>query len=410
MYIRSTLPLPNLTYKDERKKAIQISFDLHEEKINNSQALKRVEEAFSDYSHKEGWVASLAQFVGKTVGLKNIEIVPVDIEAGWSGDNTYWVRDLNTKEVKLFLKTFQADSKNYLPEIYGLKTLRKVKQLATPKIQALGKCYLEKTCYFLIGEDLASGRSVQQYYNDVGRYALSSAERKIALQSVIQAIRGCGKGMAAMHSHVKREKKALPVWVKTALYIHLEKSITKLKVNPKEGINIEKFQQYIENAIKTMESSSSFYTGMAHGDVKLVHTFYDLESQKFALIDPPWIWRSIDRNGIANGLPSRDYCQFIASLTLNRFGYFLQPDQTVFKQELLSKEEANLVVKAFKESYLESGGMVPSEAEEDFFWLWHDLTFVSNYMDDFNKQPEPAPTRLKELVAISLENFKERLK
>ena len=124
--------------------------------------------------------------------MGNITISPVTTEIGWSGNDVFWVRDIETTEIKLFLKVFEKDSKNFIPELYGIDYLQRVQGIVSQQLQALGKFYREGRCYFVIAETPANGHSFQYYYNELAKHPMGSQERQKGLQTLIQGNRICG--------------------------------------------------------------------------------------------------------------------------------------------------------------------------------------------------------------------------
>ncbi len=361
-------------------------------------------ELVADYTHPDGKRQTLNQFIEKTVGIVDFSIEKVNKEIGWSGNKIYWVRSNSSNEILLFLKTFQKDEKKFFPEMFGLSFLRKVPSVSAPKVKAFGQCHIGDQQYFLVLETKVPGQSIQSYYNDVSKYLEGSFERKECFLKLCQAVQACGEGLSCLHSHRKGEKQPLSLHLKDMMNETLNKAISELQLNPQEGIEIQKLQKHVECVIQRMESENH-QTGVTHDDVKLVHTFYDEFSHKFSLIGPHSLVYSLDKENLVQGMPVKDYYQFVISLILNRFGYCLDTDKSVQKQELLTEDEVQKVIEFFKLGYEKTGGILPTPIEEDFLLLRHDLFFVSNMR---RVLPEPDMTRLKDLISISLNNLKAR--
>jgi hypothetical protein len=406
--LTTTIPYSNETqWKIEKKTAIEISKNIHKENLSPEEGTSQLEEKLTDYSDAGGELIALSKFVKARLNISNFNIEPTKAES-WSMDSTYFIKDGKTKESLFFLKVFKSNSKNFFPEIFGLKMLREVKVLSSPKIYAIGKCFDEKKqCYFLVAESVVPGQTIQFWYNAVGFSSKNSLERQNALQNVHLGVELFGKKLARLHALQTREKKECPEWLISSLEVELDKAIGKLKCYPQDGIIIEKLLSYAKCLIKKMQHTPH-YIGVSHNDVKLVHTFYDPQTNECALVDSSHLGKSLDCHGKAQGFPVIDYHNFILSLALNRFGYFLDKENQPYCLELLTAEEAVEIVKIFEHSYEMAGGILPTQEEREFLLLKHDLWFVGNCLGELTQeQKEPWPTRLKDLVAVSLSNLKK---
>lgn len=105
-----------------------------------------------------------------------------------------------------------------------------------------------------------------------------------------------------------------------------------------------------------------------------------------------------------------DYYQFVLSLILNRYGYSTIDEEKVLRKELLTEQETETIIKSYSTGYIEAGGELPTKAQEDFILLRHDLGFVGSHADKLSQLQEPNQTRLKDLIGISLENLRKRIK
>lgn len=389
----------------ELDQAIQISYDFQKGDLSKDDAIKHIEEVSKDYSCKNTQIDSLTNFASTVCNMSNMTISDVTAEIGWSGNGVFWVRDKETNEIKLFLKVFEKDAKNYLPELYGLDYLQKVKGVVSQQLQAIGKFYIDGRCCFAFAETPAKGHSFQYYYNEVGKHPLGSQERQKVLQTLIQGSRICGIALANLHVHVKGQSVPFPEEIEKVMRADLEKAVSKLKTSPQEGVEIDTLKKCVDLAIEKMKSEPHI-TGITHGDMKLIHAFYDQNDQQITLIGSRQLMNSMRKDGSLQGIPAKDYYTFVRSLLLNRFGYSLDATLQTRRQELLTEDEALQVIDAFREGYKESGGITITAIEEDFLLLSHNLMFINN-MD--RVLPEPDFTRLKDLVALSLGDIKRRL-
>jgi hypothetical protein len=385
--------------------SVKISYAFQKGTMAKDEAVKQVEEISTDYSHGKTEIDSLVNFVRTVFDMGNITISPVTAEIGWSGNSVFWVRNIETTEIKLFLKVFEKNSKNFLPELYGLNYLQRVQGIASPQLQALGKFYIDDRCHFVIAETPTKGHSFQYYYNDVAKHSIGSPERKKTLQTLLEGSRICGTALANLHMHVKGQSVPLPEEIEKAMRADLERAISKLRESPQEAVEINKLIKYVEISIEKMKSELHL-TGVTHGDIKLIHAFYHPDNQQISLIGPCQLINSIGRDGNLKGIPVKDYYAFIRSLLLNRFGYSLDIELHPRKQELLTVDEALKVIDAFQKGYNAAGGISLTATEEDFLLLSHNLMFIGN-LD--RVLPEPDLTRLKDLIALSLGNIRQRL-
>ena len=258
----------------------------------------------------------------------------------------------------------------------------------------------------MIVETPAKGHSFQYYYNEVAKHPIGSQERQKALQTLIQGSRICGTALANLHTHVKGQSYHFRKRSKKTMRADLERAISKLKVSPQEGVEIDKLKKCVDIAIEKMKSELHL-TGVTHGDVKLIHAFYHQANQQISLIGSRQLINSIRQDGSLQGVPAKDYYTFVRSLLLNRFGYLLDTGLQPYRQELLTVDEASQVIDAFQEGYKAAGGIGITATEEDFLLLSHNLMFIGN-LD--RVLPEPDFTRFKDLVAFSLGNIRHRLK
>jgi hypothetical protein len=79
---------------------------------------------------------------------------------------------------------------------------------------------------------------------------------------------------------------------------------------------------------------------------------------------------------------------------------------TVHRQELLTENEVESIITAFKNSYVESRGKLPTPAQEACLLLRHDLAFAGSHSDRIFTTSEPDRARLIDLVEISSNNLK----
>lgn len=140
---------------------------------------------------------------------------------------------------------FQNDSKNFLPEIFGLGYMQKVQGIVTPQLQALGKFYLDGSCYFVIAETPAKGRSFQHYYSEVSKYLTGSEERQKVLQTLIQGSHICGITLASLHTHGKGELLPLQEEVENRMRADIATAVSKLQALPQEGIVVDKLTKCV---------------------------------------------------------------------------------------------------------------------------------------------------------------------
>lgn len=399
----SNMTLP--TCREIINQSIQIIYAFQKGTLSKDEATKQIEKISNDYSHGNTQIDSLTNFAHTVFDIGNISISPVTTEIGWSGNHVFWVRDIETTEIKLFLKVFEKDSKNFLSELYGLDYLQKVQGVVSQQLQALGKFYLDSQCYFVIAEAPAKGHSFQYYYNEVAKHPIASQDRQKALQTLIQGSHICGIALACLHTHFKGQLLPLSREVEKAMRADLERAISKLKVFPQESLDIDKLNKCVDIAIEKMKSEQHL-TGVTHGDVKLIHAFYHQADQQITLIGSRQLINSIRQDGSLQGFPAKDYYTFVRSLLLNRFGYSLDAGLQSHRQELLTADEASQVIDAFQEGYKTAGGISLTATEEDFLLLSHNLMFIGN-LD--RVLPEPDLTRLKDLVALSLGDIRHRL-
>lgn len=151
--------------------------------------------------------------------------------------------------------------------------------------------------------------------------------------------------------------------------------------------------------------SEQHLTGVTHGDVKLIHAFYDQTDEQITLIGSRQLINSINQDGSLQGLPAKDYYTFSRSLLLNRFGYALDAEQKPYQKQLLTDDEAAGVIHAFQEAYKSTREINITKTEEDFLLLSHNLMFIGNLDRELS---EPDQMSLKDLISLSLEDLKSR--
>lgn len=340
------------------QQSVQISCAFQKKILTEAEAVKQIERVSKDYSYGETEIDPLINFIRTTfLDIGNITITPVTTEIGWSGNNVFWVRNAETSEIKLFLKVFNKDFKNFLSELYSLDYLQRVQGIASVELQALGKFDIDGRCHFVIAETPAKGHSFQHYYNNMAKHSIGSPERRKALQTLLEGVRICGTALANLHMHVKGQAVSLPEEIEKAMRINLERVISKLTVFPQKGVEINKLIKYVEISIEKMKSELHL-TGVTHGDIKLIHAFYHPGNQQISLIDSSELITSIDPDNNPKGLPIKDYYAFVRSLFLNRFGYSLDAGRQPYKQELLTIEEASSVISIFQNSYKAAGDLL----------------------------------------------------
>ncbi len=389
----------------EYEVAIEISKKFQKGVLSKEQANEILIATFSDYSHRDGKEATVTQFVQKTTGIENLILYGSSEQRGWSGSEVYSIQTEETEEVQFFLKIFPYDSKHYLPEIFGLSLMREVKEVECPKICAFGQCFINENRYFLVLETPVKGMSIQQYFIQVGQYQIGSKARKEAFEELCKAVQSSGTGLAKLHTYLPNKKQSFPKDAEEAMRKDLNSAIEELTYQPKSGIDIEKLQAYTEHVLQKMKAHEHLI-GLAYDDIKTIHTFYDHKTKQFSLVNPDRLYFSFDSEGEVQGLPTKDVCKYILSLTLNRFQYFLHENQAVSKKELLTEEEIKIVINLFELGYLQGGGILPTSIEKEYSFLQHDLFFIKNSRRDF---PEPESTRVKDLINISVENIKLQL-
>jgi hypothetical protein len=389
----------------EYKVAIEVSSKFQKGMLSKEQANQILIHTFTDYSHTEGKLATITQFIQKTIGIENPILNGSSEQRGWSGSEIYAIQTEKAQEIQFFLKIFPYDSKHYLPEIFGLAIMSKVQDIDFPKICGFGQCFINENRYFLILETPVKGISIQQYFIKVGEYSIGSEERKLAFKELCEAVESCGIGLAKFHNYLPNKKQSFPKEYEVSMREDLIGAIEELVYRPKEGIEIEKLQIYVEYVLQKMKTDNHLI-GIAYDDVKTIHTFYDHKTKKFSIVNPARLCLSFNHEGEVQGLPVKDVCKYFLSLNLNRFQYFLNKSQNVCRKELLTEEEVKIVTNSFELGYLQGGGILPDPIEKEYVFLQHDLFFIKNSRRDL---PEPELTRIKDLINISLENIKLRL-
>ena len=374
----------------ECHQAIQICVDAHGEKISNAEARSLLSTRLKDYTRKQGELKSLISFVKEATNAQPFFIKPVNDQIGWSGDRVFKVIDEMTKENILFLKVFASDSKNFVDEVFSINFLNKVYDSSCPRIEAIGKFSEEGKLYFVVAQTPAPGVSFQTLYS-----AMAKNDRSKAFEHLKSAVIACGKGLAKLHA-IRGNEKPYPAEFMQWIKIDLAKTLQKLP----QDFTVDKLQKRVNYLLEKTKSWTLFPTA-THGDVKLIHAFYNHAGKGFGLIDPPHLAKSIAPSGEPQGIALTDYTYFIFSILLNRVEYGLD-DETVWKRELLTEEEAIELVALFEASYREHGGMPPSKEEKELFELRYLLNFIAKYMDEPCKIAEPAPTRLRDLSAICM--------
>lgn len=390
--------------QQEYEIAIEVSKKFQKGTLSKEQANAILISTFSDYSHLDGKLATITQFIQKTIGLGNLIINATSEQRGWSGSEVYSIQIEGAQETQFFLKIFPYDSKYYLPEIFGLSFMREVTEVDSPKIYACGQCLIDEIRYFLVLETPVKGISIQQYFNRVAQHQINSKERRQAFAELCEAVQACGIGLARFHNHFPNKKQSLPKDAEEAMKQDLNSVIEELTYQPKEGIEIERLQIRTEHIIQRMNADNHLI-GLAYDDIKTVHTFYDLASKTFSFLNPHHLYLSFDQEGELQGLLIKDVCKYILSLTLNRYQYFLSENQNIIRKELLTLEEVNILENIFEVSYVQGGGILPNSIEKEYVFLQHDLFFIKNSRRNL---PEPELTRVKDLINISLENIKTR--
>jgi hypothetical protein len=392
--------------QQEYEIAIEISKKFQKGALTKEQANELLISLFSDYSHADGKLATIAQFIQKTIGIGNPIIKGSSEQRGWSGSEVYSIQTEATQEPPFFLKIFPYDSKHYLPEIFGLSFMREITEVDSPKVYVCGQCLINENRYFLILESPVKGLSIQQYYNRVGQHSIDSKERRQAFAELCEAVQACGIGLARFHNQLPSKKQPLPKDAENRMIQDLNSAIEELIYQPMEGIEIERLQACTEHVIQKMKIEDHLI-GLTYDDIKTVHTFYDLASKTFSFVNPDRLYLSFDQEGEVQGLLIKDVCKYLLSLTLNRFQYFFNENQTVVRRELLTEQEVNIMRNLFELSYVQGGGVLPNPIEKDYVFLQHDLFFIKNSRRNL---PEPELTRVKDLINLSLENLKSRLR
>lgn len=385
-------------WQGDQERTVEMSSQVHSGSLTDEEASQSLIDILSDYSHGSNESESLASFVKNVSNLDDFTISPVTSEIGWSGNSAYFVRD-TSEEVKFILKRFNQPPKKLFAEIFGIEYLQNIDGLFSPKFHAVGKYHHQDTCEILILETPAFGRSFQFYFNQVGKFPIGTEEHQRAFELLVQGCRKAGSALAQLHSHGGQETIAFP----EEMGSRLQESFKNCSRNWE--IPFENLQKSIAQCIERMHSEPH-RSGVTHGDVKLIHLFYEPDSEKISLIDPYLLGNSLKPNGTPQGIPSSDFYQFSRSLLLNRFGYILDSEQKIQKLELLTLQEAEQAMDAFREGYIEGGGIPPTPNEEDFFLLSHNLLFLKNADRTL---PEPDATRLRDLVSISVADLKNRL-
>ncbi len=406
--VANAAPLPYVSQyvQQEYETAIEVSKKFQKGFLSKEEATDVLIATFSDYSHPDGKVATMNQFITKALGIENPRLNSVSEQRGWSGSEIHWIQDEKTKEAQYFLKIFPYDSKHYLPEIFGLSFMSEVKGVGAPTMCAFGQCFINATRCFLVLETPVKGISIQQYFRHVGQHPIDSEKRTQALAELCEAVRACGVGLARFHAHLSHKTQSFPQGIEEEMREDLDGAIEELAYQPKEGIEIEKLQGYTDSVLNKMKAYDHL-TGLTYDDVKTIHTFYDEENKQFSLVNPDRLYLSINPEGESQGLLIRDVCKYLVSLTLNRFEYSLDENQHVTRKELLSEEEVNMVKTLFESGYSQGGGTLPDAIEKEYAILQHDLFFIKNTR---RALPEPELTRVRDLINISLENIKSRLK
>lgn len=397
-------PIPQ-NIQQEYEVAIEVSRKFQNGMLSKEQANEILIDTFSDYSHVDGKLATITQFVQKTMGIENPILNGSSEQRGWSGSEVYSIQSENTQEVQFFLKIFPFDSKHYLPEIFGLSLMSEFSEVGSPKICVCGQCIINENRYFLVLETPVKGISIQQYCIKLSQHQVGSKARSLVFEELCEAVQSCGIGLAKFHNYLPNKKQSFPKDAEQAMRQDLNSAIEELTHRPKEGIEIEKLQAYTEHIFQKMKAEDHVI-GLAYDDIKTIHTFYDHKTKKFSLVNPDRLYLSFDHEGELQGLPVKDVCKYLLSLTLNRFQYFLNENQNVARKELLTEEEVKTVINNFELGYEQGGGILPESIEKEYVFLQHDLFFIKNSCRDL---PEPELTRVKDLVNISLENIKSRL-
>lgn len=400
--------LPQLTSQElqqQQEAAIEVTKKFQQGMLSKEEANELLFSILSDYSEQDGKIPTLIQFVRGVTKLENPVMYAASEQRGWSGSEVYVIQNDENKGSKYFLKIFPYDSKHYLPEIFGLTYMNEVDDVGSPKICALGQCSMNDSRYFLVLETPVLGTSIQQYFRQVGEYPIDSKERVNALGELCEAVQACGVGLAKLHTHVPTRMQSLPQEDEQIIRLDLENAIEELLDQPKGEIEIEKLQAYTDYILQKMKAEDHL-TGLVYDDIKTIHTFYDLVSQKFSLVNPHHLHLSFNQKGETKGLLIRDICKYLISLTLNRFEYYIDADQHVCRKELLTENEIDVVKDRFKMGYEWGGGVLPSTIEEEFVLLQHNLFFIKNSRREL---PEPEWTRVQDLIKISIKSIESHI-
>lgn len=388
----------------EEQIAIQVSQKFQQGILSKEEAHEILLATFDDYSHPEGKLAALTQFITKTIGIENPLIHTAPEQRGWSGSEVLSVR--YGQETPFFLKIFPYDSKYYLPEIFGLNLMKGVEGIGFPKICGLGHYEMDGNRYFLLLETAVGGSSIQHFLSQVGQYEIGSKKREAVFLELCEAVHVCGSGLAKFHQHLCAKKQPFPEAVKERVRQDLQAAMDELIAHPREGIESEHLQLYTEEVLQKMQGEEHFI-GLVYDDIKTIHTFYDPLKQKISFVNPHHIYLSFSREGQLQGVVAQDVCKYLLSLQLNRVLYFLDETQKVSRKELMTQEEMFVVKNVFETSYCESGGVLPSEVEREYALLQHNLFFIKN--SHRLRLPEPEQTRVQDLVELSLEDLRARL-
>ncbi len=327
------------------------------------EASQKILALLPDYSQENDLISSLTLFLKKSV---NIVITGENMHTSWEGfaegmsGNLIIKIDTGKQSIIIKVYTKERSDIEFFEEISTLHAIQTlgIHHIKSPRILALGKCYLNNKQYLLLAQEYAPGNTIKDLI--INNYLKNPTESGKRLCK--QAIKALGKGLATLHyahNGATAPMHHLFVDACTEIYNAADAIITQ---HPEYMINQEVLRSYFMQALDYMKTNPVTY-GFMHTDANLGNYIYDTTTNIVYIIDVCHGILSFAQHLTPIGISGSDVVRvqdFIESLEL--LG--------------LTKDDSTQLIRWFTQAYIAAKGIIPANQERSFYEFMTYLQYI----------------------------------
>jgi hypothetical protein len=317
----------------------------------HSDRLARLDKILIDCTRSatlEQAVQALSRVISKDSSVK-AALVEDPLKQGFSGNPVYLITDASGKLI-LVVKAF-TEKKVFLQELYGINNLqrRHLKNAQGVAFQDGGYFRDYGKEYFLLATSPAPGLHLIDVIDELSK-------RHDQLDNAMKCVQVYARALGELHSQKPSRTKLSPAFCNELArdYHHNVRTIEK------SGIHIDSRNSKLFYQLFEKVRSLDVQKGRTHLDLTPKNVFCDLSNDRAILID-------CGSMAIGYKFPGYD---FITA------AYYLAWQLKVRK---ISPELVQQLMAQFRDSYLASGGTLPSDEEETFYTAFLAVDTLSSW-------------------------------